>query len=125
MRTKSFLAFSALLAFVAQAQDGAATKQVELQTAMLNYMDSILVDGGYSYVDTKTDSLSTVYPANVHPFVVSLGDDYVVCSEMIDESGNTVTADFLVRRIGGDYRVVQMILDDRESVQGAMSKLKK
>ena len=125
MRAMFFLALGTFLASAAEAGDVAAKLQIELQTAMLTYTDSILVDGGYSYVDTKTDALSTVYPANVHPFVVSLGNDYVVCSEMIDESGNTVTADFLVRQIGSDYRVVQMILDDRDSVQGAISKLAK
>ena len=125
MRAMFFLALGTFLASAAEAGDVAAELQIELQTAMLTYTDSILVDGGYSYVDTKTDALSTVYPANVHPFVVSLGHDYVVCSEMIDESGNTVTADVLVRQIGGDYRVVQMILDDRDSVQSAISKLAK
>lgn len=97
--------------------------QVKLQSLMLSYTDSVLVDGGYTYIDTRDDSLRTVYPANVHPFIVTLGDDYVVCSEMIDESGEAVTADFVVRKIGGEYRIVQVLVDDREALQNVMSKL--
>ena len=73
---------------------------------------------------TRTSkAIRTVYPANVHPFVIAAGADYFVCSEMIDETGNTITADFLVREIGGTYRVVQMIVNDRGSVQAAIKKL--
>lgn len=97
--------------------------QVQLQSLMLSYTDSVLVDGGYTYIDTADDALKTVFPANVHPFIVTLGDDYVVCSEMIDENGDAVTADFVVRRIGDEYRVVQMLVNDRAALQGAMKKL--
>ena len=97
--------------------------QVELQTAMLTYNDSILADGSYRYLDTRSDSMRIVYPANAHPFVVTLGEDYFVCSEFINDKGNTITADYLVRKIGGQYKVVQMILDDRESLQRAMKKM--
>jgi len=123
MRTTLFLAVSLLGASLAHAEQLSTALQVELQTAMLTHTESLLVDGGYTYIDVKTDSLKTVYPANVHPYVVQLGDDFVVCSEMVDEAGNNITADYVVRSIGGPYRVVQMLLDDRESLQGVMSKL--
>jgi len=72
---------------------------------------------------TRADAGSEML--NVDPFVVQLGKDYVVCSEMVDEEGNTITADYVVRKIDGEYRVVQMLLNDRESLQAAMSKLPK
>jgi len=123
MRATLFLAVSLLGASLAHAEQPSAALQVELQTAMLTYTESLLVDGGYTYIDAKTDSLKTIYPANVHPFVLPLGKDFVVCSEMVDEAGNSITADYVVRSIGGEYRVVQMLVNDRESLQGAMSKL--
>ena len=43
----------------------------------------------------------------------------------IDENGESITADFLVRQVGENYRVVQMIVNDRESLQSAMSKFSK
>lgn len=97
--------------------------QVELQSAMLAHNDSILVDGSYRYLDTGSDSMRVVYPANAHPFVVTLGEDYFVCSEFINDKGDTVTADYLVRKVEDKYKVVQMILDDRESLSKAMKKM--
>ncbi len=90
-----------------------ANLQVELQSVMLEHIESIVVDGAYTYVDTTDDAIKTVYPANVHPLIIPFGDDYFVCSEMIDEEGNKFTADFLVRTI----------MNDRESVSAAISKL--
>ena len=96
--------------------------QVKLQSAMLNFTDGLLVDGGYTYIDPKAEAVRTVYPANVHPFVVKFGADYFVCSEMITEAGDTITADYLVREIDGDYRVVQIILDNRDLVKTVSQK---
>lgn len=125
MRTNLILAVALLGASYAHAEQPSAALQVELQTAMLTYTESLLVDGGYTYIDTNSDALKTVYPANIHPFIVQLGEDFVVCSEMVDDAGNSVTADYVVRSIDGKYRVVQMLVNDRDSLQGAMSKLGK
>lgn len=117
----------AALAFSAPvlAADIPAEVQVRLQGAMQHYIDQISVDGSYTYIDPKTSQLRTVYPANVHPMVLGFGKDYFVCSELVDGSGKKLTADFLVRKFGGDYRVVQMILDNRPMVEAAMSKVGK
>ena len=123
MKAAAFPAIVALSAGSAFAEELPTELQVELQSAMLSYTDSILQEGSYSYVDTEEDVLRTVYPAQVHPFIVKFGADYFLCSEMVTEDGTTVTADFLIRQIGEDYRVVQLILDDRPAVQAAMAKL--
>lgn len=109
-----------LIPSVVSAGDLTAETQVKLQTAMMTHVEAVVVDGAYTYVDTQTGRLKTVYPANVHPFVVDVGDDYFVCSEMISEEGESVTADFLVREIEGSFRVVQMIINDRAAVEGAI-----
>lgn len=120
MKLITWLAVIWLIPGFAFAGSLSAEIQVKLQTAMMTHIDAVVVDGAYTYVDTENDRLATVYPANVHPFVLAVGDDYFVCSEMISEAGDTVTADFLVRNIGGSYRVVQMIINDREAVEGAI-----
>ena len=97
--------------------------QVQLQAAMQQYIDQVSTEGAYTYIDYKSEDLKTVYPANVHPMVLSLGKDYFVCAEMVDENGSHITADFLVRKFGDDYRVVQMILDNRPVVESAMKKV--
>lgn len=121
----ALLIVASLSAPPAHAQDIPADVQVRLQTAMLNYNDAILDQGSYHYLDTDKDRMSVAYPANAHPFIVTLGESYFVCSEFIDAQGNTITADYLVRQVDGEYRVVQMILDDRKSLQKAMKKAKR
>ncbi len=111
-----------LLLSTAHAARLSTALQVELQTAMLTYNDSILSEGSYHYLDTRSDSMRVIYPANAHPFIVSLGEHYFVCSEFIDDKGDAITADYLVMEIRGKYKVVQMILDDRESLSKAMKK---
>lgn len=116
-------AIALLFATGASAADIPADLQVKLQSAMLQHLDEIVVDGAYSYVDPKSQTVKTVYPANIHPMVVPFGDDYFVCSEVIDEGGDNLTADFLVREVGGSYRVVQVLIDDRQAMMAAMTKL--
>lgn len=125
MRAAMLLVVALLAVRPTFAADIPTDVQVRLQSAMLEHVDRVAVDGAYTYVDAKSDEIRTVYPANVHPFVISAGPDFFVCSEMIDEGGETVTADFLVRAVGGDFRVVQMIVNDRASVQAAVKKLEK
>ena len=79
MRVTAILAIFAMATMPVYAAKPSAELQVELQNAMLAYTDSILLDGSYIYLDLKKDRLSTVYPANAHPFVVTLGDNYFVC----------------------------------------------
>lgn len=123
MLKRLLAAFACVACTSAVAAEIPADVQVKLQGVMLDYIDARLSDGEYVYVDTREKALKTLFPANVHPFVVPIGDDYFVCSEMIDDDGNTLTADFLIRRIDGEYKVVQMIVDDREAVSAAIAKL--
>jgi len=97
--------------------------KTKLQSAMIAHVDDVSVDGAYTYLDTKTNAIETVYPANVHPMVLSMGADFFVCSEMINDKGDAVTADFLVRKVDGNYTVVQMIVNNRAALQAAMKKL--
>ena len=112
-----------LFATSAVAADVPADLQVKLQGVMLRHIEQIVVDGSYTFVDSKNQALKTVYPANVHPMVVPFGDDYFVCSEVIDDDGNNLTADFLVREIEGEYTVVQILIDDRQAMVAAAAKL--
>jgi hypothetical protein len=123
MRHLIVAGLSLLLAAGASAADIPADLQVKLQGAMLRHIEENAVDGAYTYVDTHGQALKTVYPANIHPMIVPFGEDYFVCSEVIDEDGNNLTADFLVREIRGEYAVVQTLIDDRQAMMAAMQKL--
>jgi len=125
MRKLALTLAALIIAVPAYAAEIPIAVQVQVQSAMQQYIDQISVGGAYSFIDQKSSDLKTVYPANVHPMVLSFGDDFFVCSEVIDGGGKNLTADFLVRKFGDEYRVVQMFLDNRSLVEAAMAKLEK
>lgn len=108
----------------AHAESLSAEQKAQFQSAMISHVESVSVDGAYTYLDTKTQAIKTVFPANVHPFVVKVDGKIFVCSEMITEAGDTVTADFMIDEIGGSYRVVQMLVNNRDALKAAMKKKK-
>lgn len=112
----------ALAACAVQAENMSAEQKAQFQSAMIAHVENVSVDGAYTYLDTKTGSIKTVFPANVHPFVVQVGPNVFVCSEMITEDGETVTADFMVANIDGELRVVQMLVNNRDALKAAMKK---
>jgi hypothetical protein len=97
--------------------------QIALQSALQSYMSDVLNDGGLTYIELTTGNLQTVYPASIHPIVVPFGSDYFLCSEVVTDDGTTLTADFLLREIDGQFRVVQRLIDQRDVMKLAMSKL--
>ncbi|MCA1940358.1 MAG: hypothetical protein LDL26_05115 [Caenispirillum bisanense] len=109
-----------LVATTARAADLPADVQANLQSSMHGYLDSVSVGGAYRFLDPTTSKVTVLYPANTHPMVLGFGDDFFVCSDMVDESGTSHTADFLVRRFGEEYRVVQMLVGQRAVVEAAM-----
>ncbi|MGI9374112.1 MAG: hypothetical protein ACR2OJ_16615 [Hyphomicrobiales bacterium] len=125
MKKQLWLAVGAFLAGPAAAEDIPTDVKAKLQSAMIAHVDGVMVDGAYTYLDTTSNTIETVYPANVHPMVIPAGGDFFVCSEMITEAGDAVTADFLVRQVAGDYKVVQMVVNNRAALQAAMKKLGK
>ena len=124
MRRISVAAALMLSGLSAQAQSMSAEQKAQFQSAMISHVEAVSVDGAYTYLDTKTQAIKTVYPANVHPFVVKVAGKVFVCSEMVTETGETVTADFMIEEIDGSYRVVQMLVNNRDALKAAMKKKK-
>lgn len=123
MRTGALVVVLALWAAPVLAGEVPADVQVRLQNAMQRHLEVISKDGGYTYV-TPASEKRTLFQANTHPMVLAYGSDYFVCSDMVDGNGMSHPADFLVREVDGDYRVVQMLVDQRPVVEAAMAKIK-
>ena len=83
MNKQFWLAIGAILAGPATAWGDIPTDvKAKLQSAMIAHVDGVMVDGAYTYLDTTSNTIETVYPANVHPMVIPAGDDFFVCSEI-------------------------------------------
>ena len=45
-----------------------------------------------------------------------------MCSEVVLENGKRITADFLTTNIGGKYKVVEVIMNNRDRIKAMMKK---
>ena len=43
-----------------------------------------------------------------------------VCSEVVTDNGHRITADFLTMKIGNEYKVIEVIMNNRSSVKKMM-----
>ena len=77
--------------------------------------------GKFYFVDRQANELVAGYSANVHPMIVPYKDGAVfVCSEVVTEEGDRITADFLTVPVGDHYKVVEVIMNNRASVKKMM-----
>ena len=91
------------------------------QLSMAEFMKSRSdADGRFHFVDDKTNKAAFGFSANVHPMVVPYGQHIFVCSEVVLENGERITADFLTVKIDGAYKVVEVIMNNRDRVKGMM-----
>ena len=95
--------------------------KAKTQLSMAEFMKSRSdADGRFHFVDDKTNKAAFGFSANVHPLVVPYGQHIFVCSEVVLENGERITADFLTVKIDGAYKVVEVIMNNRDRVKGMM-----
>ena len=95
--------------------------KAKTQLSMAEFMKSrSAADGRFHFVDDKTNKAAFGFSANVHPMVVPYGQHIFVCSEVVLENGERITADFLTVKIDGAYKVVEVIMNNRDRVKGMM-----
>ena len=95
--------------------------KAKTQLSMAEFMKSRSdADGRFHFVDDKTNKAAFGFSANVHPMVVPYGQHIFVCSEVVLENGERITADLLTVKIDGAYKVVEVIMNNRDRVKGMM-----
>ena len=95
--------------------------KAKTQLSMAEFMKSRSdADGRFHFVDDKTNKAAFGFSANVHPMVVPYGQHIFVCSEVVLENGERITADFLTVKIDGAYKVGEVIMNNRDRVKGMM-----
>ena len=77
--------------------------------------------GKFYFVDRQTNDLVAGYSANVHPMIVPYKNGSLfVCSEVVTENGDRITADFLTVPVGDSYKVIEVIMNNRPSIEKMM-----
>jgi hypothetical protein len=81
-----------------------------LQVTLQSYIDASLVNGALLSVDAESGKTVQYFPTKAHPKVMALGNDYVMCAEVVDAEGKASMADFYITRNGGNFVVFQSVV---------------
>lgn len=80
---------------------------VSLQVTMQSHIDATLVEGAMLSMDAASGNVMHYYPTKAHPKVMTMGDNFIMCAEMVDENGNNSMANFYIARAGAKFMVFQ------------------
>ena len=107
---------------VAVADEVSAETKAKAQMTLAQWVKDRADDSGkFYFVDRQTNDLVGGYSANVHPMIVPYKDGAIfVCSEVVTEKGDRITADFLTVPVGGGYKIVEDIMNNRPTVKKMM-----
>ena len=109
----------AIFSVMAIADEISAEDKAKVQLTLVKWIKSRSDDKGrFLFVDRQTNDLMGGYSANVHPMILPYKDGAVfVCSEIVTDKGDRVTADFLTVKVGDDFKIVEVIMNNRDSVE--------
>ena len=104
------------------AEEVSAEAKAKAQLTLAQWMKERSDDSGkFYFVDRQANELVAGYSANVHPMIVPYKDGAIfVCSEVVTENGDRITADFLTVPVGDGYKIVEVIMNNRPSVKKMM-----
>ena len=103
-------------------EEVSAEIRAKAQMTLVTWIKERADDSGkFFFVDRQTNELVGGYSANVHPMIVPYKDGAIfVCSEVVTENGDRITADFLTVPVDGSYRIVEVIMNNRPAVEKMM-----
>lgn len=116
----STLCFAMLVAPATAAQKVTSIDKIQLQVAMQKSISHQLVDGKYFYFDTKNSNVVTLYPTQAHPMILSMGSQFILCSDFKTKSGKSVNIDFYLARKGKTFVVFDTVIGNRKPIAKMM-----
>ena len=101
----------------AYSDDVSAEMKIKLQDLMNSFIEEISVDGKMIYIDTKSDKLNGLYFSSAHPMYVPHEGNFFLCTAGVDDEGNEHLVDFYAKETNGDYKIVDVSVDNRETTK--------
>jgi hypothetical protein len=102
--------------------DQSVTLLAKLQTVMQRHIEGQLIDGALRVRDLSNGDVSLYYPTERHSMVMSIDEDYILCTDLVSESGESVPVDFYVTSAGDDYFVYQTEINNRRPLKALVEK---
>ena len=109
---------------VAVADTSQAIEKTALQASLLRFLDSGSDEtGAFRIIDRTSGVVINAHPGALHPKIIPFGPDYVLFIEMYDEDGGRHDADFILRKDGDDWVVVDLLFNQRNLLKTALSEI--
>jgi hypothetical protein len=102
--------------------DQSVSLLAQLQTVMQRHIEGQLIDGALRVRDLSNGDVSLYYPTERHSMVMSIDEDYILCTDLVSESGESVPVDFYVTSAGDDYFVYQTEINNRRPLKALVEK---
>lgn len=102
-----------LSAQMASASADTSELKATLQASMQRDLERRMVDGGLPHVDFETGDVTLYYPTERHPRILTMGDHYVMCAELLTKDGVRKTVDFYLAKNGRRYTIFHTVIGDR------------
>jgi hypothetical protein len=102
--------------------DQSVSLLAQLQTVMQRHIEGQLIDGALRVRDLSNGDVSLYYPTERHSMVMSIDEDYILCTDLVSESGESVPVEFYVTSAGDDYFVYQTEINNRRPLKALVEK---
>jgi len=119
-RRLAVLVAATLVSGAAYAGTVSPTEKAAMQSAMFQHIDRQLIEGNYLDVDLKNGDVRALVPAKNHPMVLTLGDNYVLCTDFKTKNGESVNVDFYTSRKGKSFVIFRTEINNRAPLEAMM-----
>ena len=100
-----------------KAEEVSVETKLMLQNLMNEFIEDLSVDGKIIYIDTKSDKLNSLYFSTAHPMYVPHEGSFFLCTSGFDENGEEHMVDFYAKEIEGNFKIVDVSVDSRETTK--------
>ena len=107
-------------ALLANAQTDNTELKIQLQSNLQRAIDHMLIEGAFTRIDFSTGQPQTFYPVDTHAQILSLGDNFVMCSDLKRPDGTSVTVDYYMVKKDEAYELVQTEIANRSPLMALM-----
>lgn len=108
-----FVIISMTASNIASAGDDRSIKgqlRKDIQSSMEEYIKKQTIDGKLYVFDAVQNELLTLTSGKPRPGIVKDGEFFLTCADYVDQKGNKIDLDFMVRKSGDKYITTQTIV---------------
>ncbi|MEZ5870345.1 MAG: hypothetical protein R3D32_00615 [Nitratireductor sp.] len=91
-----------------------------LQASVFQHINALSIDGIIPHVDLTTGVTMDLVPTKAHPMILTMGGNFVLCTDFRDPQGQFVNVDFYIARVDTGFVVFQTEINNRPALENLM-----